>query len=95
MDKPYKYHVFCEKERKFISSSNYPPSLDKLRTWEETDDPKIRVEKITKTIYEDSRYDAKLRLWNYINYTKKGIELPKYRPFAGTQIGITLPILNF
>lgn len=47
------------------------------------------------TIYEDLRYEAKLRLYNYITYTKQGLEIPRYKPFAGTQIGISIPILNF
>ena len=34
-------------------------------------------------------------LYNYINYTKKGLPIPRYEPFKGTEIGISLPILNF
>lgn len=45
-------------------------------------------------IWEDVRFDAKLRLYNYITFTKKGIEVPKYKPYAGTEIGKTIPILN-
>ena len=39
--------------------------------------------------YIDTRYRAKLRLYNYINGVKP------YRPFEGTEIGKTIPILNF
>jgi hypothetical protein len=47
------------------------------------------------TIYEDMRHAAKLRLYNYVTYTKQGREVPSYRPYAGTEIGKTIPILNF
>lgn len=40
-------------------------------------------------IYIDTRYKAKLRLWRYIHKIKP------YRPFEGTEIGKSLPILNF
>ena len=26
---------------------------------------------------------------------KKGLEIPRYRPYAGTEIGKSIPILNF
>ena len=40
-------------------------------------------------LYIDTRYAAKLRLYRYINGIKP------YRPFEGTEIGKTIPILNF
>lgn len=43
------------------------------------------------TIYVDTRYPAKIRLWRYINK----IPAPKYQPFKGTEIGKSIPILNF
>ena len=46
--------------------------------------------KQTRTCFVDTRYKAKLRLFNYLN----GGEC-KYNPFKGTEIGKTLPILNF
>lgn len=46
-------------------------------------------------IWEDTRYKAKLRLYNYVTFTKMGLEIPTYKPFAGTEIGKTTPILNF
>ena len=95
MQKPYRFTVICNKTGDVLQETNTPPLLHSLKTWEPTDDPKVRVEQITKTVYEDMRYEAKLRLWNYITFTKNGLEIPKYRPFAGTEIGKTLPILNF
>lgn len=46
-------------------------------------------------IWEDTRYKAKLRLYNYVAFTKKGLEIPRYKPFAGTETGKSIPILNF
>lgn len=42
-------------------------------------------------IYEDTRYPAKIRLYNYIYKIKPF----KYEPFKGTEIGKSIPILNF
>lgn len=95
MQKPYRFTVICNKTGDVLQETNTPPLLHSLKTWEPTDDPNIRVEQITKTVYEDTRYQAKLRLWNYMTFTKKGLEIPKYSPFVGTEIGKSLPILNF
>ena len=51
--------------------------------------------KQTKTCYIDNRYNAKLRLYNYVTYTKNGLDIPKYKPFKNTEVGRTKPILNF
>lgn len=95
MKKPYKYTIICNKTKKVILETNLAPLLHHLETWEETPDPKIKELKQTKTVYIDIRYEAKKRLFNYLNYTKNGIKIPKYNPYKGTEIGKTLPILNF
>ena len=95
MEKPYKFTVICNKTGKVESEQNYEPLLHYLQTWEDTSDHNVKVLKITKTAYIDTRYEAKLRLFNYINYTKKGLEIPRCRPFTGTEIGKSIPILNF
>lgn len=94
MNKPYKYAIFCEKTRK-IKETNFEPRLRELQTYEPTDKEGVKELKQTKTCYIDTRYEAKKRLYNYITYTKKGLEIPKYRPFEGTEIGKSLPVLNF
>jgi len=38
--------------------------------------------------YIDNRYAAKLRLYNYITFAKRGLSVPKYKP---TKESITLP----
>lgn len=95
MKKPYKFTIICNKTGNIICEQNYEPLLFNLQTWEETFEKNIKVLKQTKTAYIDTRYEAKLRLYNYKTYVKKGLEIPKYRPFFGTQIGKTIPILNF
>lgn len=95
MKKPFKYTVICDKTKKVVIETNQEPLLHQLQTWEQTSEPTVRELKQTKTVYIDTRYEAKLRLYNYVNYIKKGLEIPRYRPFAGTEIGKSIPILNF
>jgi hypothetical protein len=80
MDKPYRFSAFnnLTKEQR-----------DFNHIWEK---PYGRYcEPYDWTIWEDTRYDAKLRLYNYLN----GIKPKLYKPFEGTEIGKTIPILNF
>ena len=95
MKRPYRFTIICNKTGEVICEQNQEPLLHQLQTWEETSDPNVTELKQTKTAYIDTRYEAKLRLFNYINYTKIGLEAPKYRPFVGTEIGRSIPILNF
>lgn len=95
MKKPYLFTIICNKTGNVVCEQNNEPQLRSLQTWEDTYDPNVKELKITKTAYIDERYEAKLRLYYYINFTKKGLEIPKYRPFAGTEIGKSIPILNF
>lgn len=93
MQKPFKYTIICNKTNE-ITETNIEPLVHHLETWEPIDEnTKIKVQ--TKTCYLDTRYEAKLRLYNYLEFTKHGKEIPKYKPFQNTQIGKTIPILNF
>lgn len=94
MKKPYLYTIICHKTGK-LEETNTEPLLHQLQTWEDTEDPNIKVKKQTKTAYIDTRYKAKLRLYNYITYTKRGLSIPRYHPFKNTEIGKSIPILNF
>lgn len=78
-----------------IRETDIEPCIHELQTYEPTDKPNIRALKQTKICYIDTRYDAKIRLYNYLTYTKKGLPIPKYNPFINTEIGKSLPILNF
>jgi hypothetical protein len=48
-------------------------------------------------VYIDTRYEAKLRLYNYITYTRNGLAIPSstYKPFADPEIGKSIPILGW
>jgi hypothetical protein len=95
MNKPFKYTIICDKTKKVVMETNQEPLLHQLQTWEQTSESSVRELKQTKTVYIDTRYEAKLRLYNYVNYLKKGLEIPRYRPFAGNEIGKSIPILSF
>ena len=86
--------IFNKKTNEF-EETNIEPLRHHLETYEPTNDPNIRVLKQTKECYIDTRYEAKLRLYNYVTYIKKGLEVPIYKPFANTDIGVNTPILNF
>lgn len=97
MKKPFKYTVFCELTHEVLYETNQEPSLRELQTWQLTTkkgQPCMEL-KQTRTAYLDTRYEAKIRLYNYFTYTKQGLPIPKFSPFEGTEIGKTIPILNF
>jgi len=94
MKRPYKY-IIIDNKTGDIEETDIEPMMYQLQTHEPTNDPNRFVLQQTKTAYIDTRYDAKLRLYNYITYTKQGKEIPNYRPYDGTKIGKSLPILNF
>lgn len=94
MKKPYEYSIHDTITNSW-SYTNVEPLLHSLETWQPTEDPKIRKKVKTKEVYIDTRYKAKLRLYNYITYKKYGLEIPTYKPFEGTEIGKSIAILNF
>lgn len=95
MNKPFKYTIICDKTKNVVFETNQEPLLHELQTWEETSEPNVRELKQTKTVYIDTRYEAKLKLFNYVNFTKNGLEIPRYRPYQGTENGKSIPMLNF
>jgi len=97
MQRPFKFTIFCNNTKRVIRETNQEPFYEDLLTWEPTDsDPNVKELKQTRTAYIDTRYEAKLRLFNYITYTKKGLEIPRYKkPYEGTEIGKSKPILDF
>lgn len=94
MERPLKYIIICNKTGQ-MEFSGILPSICYLETMEPAEQPNVFQRRQTKTVYIDTRYEAKLRLYNYITYTKKGLPIPCYNPFKGTDIGINTPILNF
>lgn len=81
MEKPFKFTIICDKTG-CIRETNTTPITSDLQTWELTADPKVSELRQTKTVYIDIRYQAKLRLWKYVNYTRIGKKIPKYKPVS-------------
>ena len=96
MEKPYQYTIICQKTGQILET-NLAPTLRELQTYEPTANPNnMLVLKQTKVCYIDTRYQAKLRLYNYLmrkNETKE--VLKEYEPYANTEIGKSIPILPF
>lgn len=91
MERPYKYHIFDTITHKFSYSTNIEPLQHELCAYVPTDKPNTFVNKQTKICYIDTRYEAKIRLFKYLHP-----ELNRaYKPYEGTEIGKSLPILNF
>lgn len=69
MKRPFKYFIVCHKKKKVILETNQPPMLMDLQTWEAVPNTNSKKLTQTKTAYIDTRYKAKLRLYNYLkNY---------------------------
>jgi hypothetical protein len=94
MNKPFKYTIIDNNTGEF-TETNIKPLLHQLQTWEPTDKPNVNKLVQTKTVYIDTRYEAKLRLYNYITFTKNGLNIPKYNPYKNSDIGNNIPILTF
>ena len=48
MNRPYKYTIICNKNGEVIKETNDKPLLRDIQTWEETEDPNIRILKRLK-----------------------------------------------
>ena len=94
MERSYKYSIHNTINNSW-SYQNNEPYLHDLETYVYTENPQIKVKKQTKNCYIDTRYSAKLRLYNYLTYIKQGLEILRYKPFEGTEICKSIPILNF
>jgi hypothetical protein len=70
MKRPFKYFILCDKTKNLVTQTNQVPLLSDLQTYEPTQDPKTYELKQTKTAYIDTRYTAKIRLYNYLNNKK-------------------------
>lgn len=80
MNYPHKYIVFIKNEDGRGSKFH-----------SETDHPDYYISNPEKyTVYEDTRRPAKMRLFKYLHP-----ERFNYKPFAGTEIGKSIPILNY
>jgi hypothetical protein len=95
MEKPYQYTIIYQKTGQKWET-NLAPTLRELQTYEPTESPDVFVLKQTKVCYIDTRYQARLRLYNYLMRKNKTQEaLKEYEPYANTEIGKSIPILPF
>lgn len=95
MDRPKKYLVKDLRTGGWEETNMLPPPHTLQEYVAKPDKPSIGILTKVKEVFEDTRYEAKLRLYNYVTYTRNGLEIPRYKPFAGTEIGKSIPILNF
>ena len=95
MDRPNKYLVKNLIDKTWEETNTLPPASQMQKFIADPDSPNIGRLKTVLEVFEDKRYEAKLRLYNYVTYTRNGLEIPRYKPFAGTEIGKSIPILNF
>ena len=93
MNRPYQYTIICQLTGQ-TWETNFAPTIRELQTYEPTGNPDILVLKQTKVCYVDTRYKAKLRLYNYLNNKTKEV-LKEYEPYANTEVGKSIPILSF
>lgn len=92
MEKPFEYYVFDLKTKTVLYRTNIPPLSYDLETWGPTDKPGVFKRTKTREAYIDTRYKARLRLYNYLNFTSLGLPVPAYRPYA--DLPKDTPILN-
>ena len=93
MEKPFEYFILDIKTKAVLYRTNTPPISSDLDTWEPTDTPSVFKRVKTREAYIDTRYRARLRLYNYVTYTSKGLPVPSYKPYAN--LPKDTPILNF
>jgi len=94
MPRPHKFMVIDKMEPKLSYDTDIYPVLVDLETWQPTDKPNKLKRVQTKECYIDSRYEARIRLYEYL-LDKNGFSKDRYKPFSGTEIGKSLPILVF
>ena len=78
MERPYLFTIMDETKTKF-EYTNIEPSEDRLKTYVSTNNPENPGQmelKKTKTVFIDLRFLARIRLYSYVAYTKKGIKAP-------------------
>ena len=95
MLRPKKYLVKDLINKTFEETNNLPTLSQTQKFVADPNRPNVGILTKVKEVFEDTRYEAKLRLYNYVTYSRNGLEIPRYKPFAGAEIGKSIPILNF
>lgn len=96
MEKPIRFtliHKETKVEKPFISYYSEPLKSD-VEEWVSISD-NVREKRVMWDVWEDTRFEAKLRLWKYIR-AKQGNPIKRYNPYPdNSEIGKTIPILSF
>jgi hypothetical protein len=90
MKRPFRYFIIDNINKGLIYETNKEPITRELMTYQPTSDPKVFILRQTKTAYIDTRYEAKIRLYNYL---RERYKIPKYQPYKNYPKDI--PILTF
>jgi len=94
MERPHRFMVIDKMDKELSYDTDMCPILADLETWQPSGKPNEFKRVQTKECYIDSRYFAKIRLYEYL-LDKNGFAKDIYKPFAGTEIGKSIPILGF
>lgn len=73
MKKPYKYTIIDIETGKEEYRNNVPSSCETHRYISEIENTNIAHLTEVKKVFVDTRYEAKLRLYNYVTYTRMEI----------------------
>lgn len=96
MKKPVQFtliHKVTKQQKDFISYRT-TPILDDVCEWVVIGEG-VKQYLPMWDVWEDKRYEARLRLWKYLVCNIQGREESKYQPYKNSEIGKTIPILNF
>jgi len=66
MEKPYKFRIICDKTGK-VSKTNLEPTIQDTHTYESIGCGRKALVQ-TKTVYIDTRYEARLRLYKWLTH---------------------------
>ena len=89
---PQKYYIYDTINPSMSYDTDCAPILCQLETYQPTEKENVFKKVQTKFCYIDTRYEAKLRLFYYLHPERKPTGKSIYE---GTEIGKSLPILNY
>ena len=92
MPRPWKYYVDDTINRYLSYYTDNEPVKHELETYQPTEFKGVFKLKQTKVAYIDTRYESKLRLYNFL---KKKYGVPEPQRWADPETGKSKPILNF
>jgi len=94
MERPRRFMVIDKMDKQLGYDTDMCPVLGDLETWQPSGAVNEFKRVQTKECYKDARYEARIRLYEYL-LDKNGFPKDRYKPFSGTEIGKSLPILGF